>query len=317
MNFLILELRCICHPVAASEEEKTLKDQKEKKICQYDGCEKEKRARGFCFGHDPQKNKKICQYDGCEKVEKARGFCAEHDKQKEEKEKKICQYDGCEKLAQARGYCKEHDPQKEEKPSEKDKQDMTWEERWASTQQLSEVDRNLVLELVRFIEKGKLLRPEEDGPLLILIDAMLGGFKKYPDTCIKRIVEWNCVANFCRNSHLPLLVALLMNHPSTNWKSWKDAHSDILAKLSHYKKDNKQVKLMVNRIAFTGGSTAEVDFQKTLDAVHAIWPETEEAITKESFLSLSRDLMAVFGLDINKHFPSQSHRQNLGDGALA
>ena len=34
-------------------------------------------------------------------------------------------------------------------------------------------------------------------------------------------------------------------------------------------------------------SKAEVDFQKTLDAVHAIWPETEEAITRESFLSLS------------------------------
>ena len=176
---------------------------------------------------------------------------------------------------------------------------MTSEERWNSTHQLSEVEQNLVLELVRFIEEGKLLRPEEDGPLLTLIDAMLGGFKKYPETCIKRIIEWNCVANFCRNSHLPLLVAVLINHPSMNWKSWKDAHSDILDKLSHYKEGKKKVKLMVNGIAFTGGSTAELDFQKTLDAVHAIWPETEEAITKESFLSLSRDLMAVFGLDIN------------------
>ena len=153
---------------------------------------------------------------------------------------------------------------------------MTSEERWNSTHQLSEVEQNLVLELVRFIEEGKLLRPEEDGPLLTLIDAMLGGFKKYPETCIKRIIEWNCVANFCRNSHLPLLVAVLINHPSMNWKSWKDAHSDILAKLSHYKEGKKKVMVMVNGIAFTGGSTAKVDIQKTLDAVHAIWPETEE-----------------------------------------
>ena len=107
---------------------------------------------------------------------------------------------------------------------------------------------------------------------------------------------------------MPLLVALLMNHPSTNWKSWKDAHSDILDKLSHYKIDNKQAKLMVNGIAFTGGSTAKVDIQKTLDAVHAIWPATAAAITKESFVSLGRDLMAVFGLDIN----NTSHHKVIG-----
>ena len=40
------------------------------------------------------------------------------------------------------------------------------------------------MELVRFIEEGKLLRPEEDGPLLTLIDAMLDGFKKYPEISI-------------------------------------------------------------------------------------------------------------------------------------
>ena len=36
----------------------------------------------------------------------------------------------------------------------------------------------------------------------------------------------------------------------------------------------KQQATKTNGIAFTGGSTAEVDFQKTLDAVHAFWPET-------------------------------------------
>ena len=64
---------------------------------------------------------------------------------------------------------------------------------------------------------------------------MKGGLKKYPETYKKEIVMWNCISNYCINSHIALLIALLMasrNHSYTS-ELWAASHKEVLYALSN------------------------------------------------------------------------------------
>ena len=49
------------------------------------------------------------------------------------------------------------------------------------------------------------------------------------------VVHWNCVSRFCINSHIPLLVALLLAHRKKAYSpsSWKAAHAELMYALSY------------------------------------------------------------------------------------
>ena len=64
---------------------------------------------------------------------------------------------------------------------------------------------------------------------------MKDGLIKYPETYKKEIVMWNCISNYCINSHIALLIALLMasrNHSYTS-EVWAAAHKEVLYALSN------------------------------------------------------------------------------------
>lgn len=59
---------------------------------------------------------------------------------------------------------------------------------------------------------------------------MKDGLNNYPETYKKEIVMWNCISNYYINSHIALLIALLMtsrNHSYTS-EVWAAAHKDVL-----------------------------------------------------------------------------------------
>ena len=71
--------------------------------------------------------------------------------------------------------------------------------------------------------------------LNIILQAMKDGLNNYPETYKKEIVMWNCISNYCINSHIALLIALLMasrNHSYTS-EVWAAAHKEVLYALSN------------------------------------------------------------------------------------
>ena len=64
---------------------------------------------------------------------------------------------------------------------------------------------------------------------------MEDGLNKYPETYRKEIVMWNCISNYCINSHIALLIALLMaqrNHSYT-FDGWAATHKEVMYALSN------------------------------------------------------------------------------------
>ena len=55
------------------------------------------------------------------------------------------------------------------------------------------------------------------------------------ETYMKEIVMWDCISNYCINSHIALLIALLMAKRNHSYISvvWAAAHKEVMYALSN------------------------------------------------------------------------------------
>ena len=73
-----------------------------------------------------------------------------------------------------------------------------------------------------------------DKALSILLTVMQQGLLEFKETYLPDVMYWNCISNFCINSHIALVIALRMAIRETDIFHWKDStHTEVLFALSN------------------------------------------------------------------------------------
>ena len=166
-----------------------------------------------------------------------------------------------------------------------------------------------------------------DKALSILLTVMQQGLLEFKETYLPDVMYWNCISNFCINSHIALVIALRMAIRETDIFHWKDStHTEVLFALSkgggggdnrtmavsrifrdsdgdlksvdNLEKSHVRVPIRVNDIQFTGGSDAWGYGLKLETVVDQIWPETNGGINKVTIQELIAWLASCWRCDI-------------------